>query len=435
MRQRRVWGRYREYYAFWVRGIATGLARRMLLWILSISAVAALMATSIQLFFDYRRDLSDLEQGMRYIEQNQLPGLADAAWNFNVAGLRVQLDGIGRSPWVAGATVRYGPSQSAELTTGEIRLDERGIHDFVLQRNGVVVGKIYIAPNLQTLYGRTLDRIAIVLATQGVKSLVISICILLVTAWMVTRHLTQMAGFAKSFEPGRQFKPFVLRRNPKTPRDELAVLADALNDAYQRLYTAHEFEARHNEILSEEVAQRTAELSDAHRKLARLAVTDRLTGLVNRLGLEETFARELGAAHAGGRALSVIIADIDMFKAVNDTWGHQAGDAVLQEFAAILIREARGNDVVGRWGGEEFLILCPQTGLEGACLLAERMRASVAAHAFPVIGSKTSTFGVASFRSGDSENSLLKRADDALYRAKAVGRNSVGQEAADSDPA
>ncbi len=409
-----------------------GLARRMLIWILAISAVMAVMATSVQLFADYRRDVSDLEHAMRYIEENQLPGLADAAWNFNAAGLRVQLDGIGHSPWVAGATVRYGPNQSAELTTGVIDLDAREVIEFPLRRNvgtnAVVVGRISIAPNLRDLYGRTINRIAVVLSTQAVKSLVISISILFLTSGMITRHLTQMAEFAKSFEPSKDFTPFTLRRDPRTPHDELTVLADGLNDAYRRLYTAHEFEVDHNERLSEEVALRTAELRQAHQALAKIAITDRLTGLLNRLGLEEAFASEIARAERYGNPMTVILTDIDKFKSVNDSHGHQVGDTVLQEFAAILVREARGTDVVGRWGGEEFIILCPETDVEAASLVAERMRASVAAHAFSVVGGKTSSFGIAAFHGGDTETALVKRADDALYRAKEGGRNRVDRE-------
>ncbi|WP_161539624.1 sensor domain-containing diguanylate cyclase [Paramagnetospirillum kuznetsovii] len=403
----------------------------MLVWILAISAVMAVMATSVQLFFDYRRDLSDLEQAMRYIEENQLPGLADAAWNFNAAGLRVQLDGIGHSPWVAGAMVRYGPNQSAELTTGVIDPGGERAVEFPLRRDVggkvVVVGGITISPNMRDLYGRTVNRIAVVLATQAVKSLVISISILLLTSGMITRHMTQMAEFTKSFEPGKDFTPFTLRRGPHPPQDELTVLADGLNDAYRRLFTAHEFEVRHNERLSEEVALRTQELHQAHQALAKIAVTDKLTGLLNRLGLEDAFAAELAQAERQGKPLAVILTDVDKFKQVNDRHGHQVGDSVLRDFAAILVREGRSADFVGRWGGEEFIILCPDTDEERAALVAERMRASVAAHVFPVVGTTTSSFGVAAFRLGDTEASLVKRADDALYRAKESGRNRVAR--------
>lgn len=401
----------------------------MLVWIIGISTTAALIATSVQLFFDYRSDVSELEQGMRYIEQSQLPGLADAAWNFNVAGMQVQLDGIGHSPWVAGATIHYGPSQSAALKTGKLDPDAGRLFEYVLRRNGVVVGKIYIEPNLHTLYRRTLDRIGIVLATQGGKSLVTSISILLLISWMITRHLTQMAEFAKSFEPGKRFTPFVLRRGPQGPYDELSVLVDRLNDAYGRLQTAHEFQVRHNEILSQEVTQRTTELLEAHRQLAQLAITDKLTGAVNRRGLDEAFKSAIPLADPDSRPLAVILADIDKFKSVNDSRGHLVGDILLREFTSILRRAARATDTVGRWGGEEFLILCPQTTLEQALRLAEHLRASVQAHVFAEIGSKTSSFGVAVLRKGETADDLVKRADEALYQAKEGGRNRVCPEA------
>mgnify|MGYP001809684764 CR=1 FL=1 len=418
----------------WVSGMTRGVAGRMLLWILVISAVTAVMATSVQLFFDYRRDVSDLEQAMRYIEENQLPGLAEAAWNFHTDALRVQLDGIGHSAWVAGAMVRYGPSQTAELSTGNIHVTQAEVLKFPLLRHvgtkQVLVGEIYVAPNLSNLYGRTINRIAVVLSTQAVKSLVISTSILLLASGMITRHLTAMAQFAKSFEPGKPFAPFVLRRKRQAPHDELAVLSDGLNDAYGRLYAAHQFEVRHNERLSEQVAQRTAELREAHEALAKLATTDRLTGLANRLGLDNAFARELVRAERYGKPLAVILTDIDEFKQVNDTHGHQAGDDVLQEFAAILQREARGSDTVGRCGGEEFLILCPETDLAEALIIAERIRLAVANHTFAAIGNKTSSFGVAALQQSDTEASLVKRADQALYRAKANGRNLVESEQA-----
>lgn len=418
------WQSLCQLYSRLSNGMSSVLARRMLLWIVCISATAALIATSVQLFFDYRQDVSDLEKGMHYIEQNQLPGLADAAWNFNVASMQVQLDGIGNSPWVAGATLRYGPSQQAELTTGEKERDADHLYRFRLQRHGIVVGMIYIQPNMHTLYGRTLDRLAIVLAAQTAKSMVTSICILLLISLMITRHLTQMAEFARSFEPGRRFRPFVLQR-PSSRQDELSVLADGLNDAYSRLQRAHDLEVNHKQILLQEVAQRTAELQEAHARLARLAISDKLTGALNRFGLEQRFDEEMQRAQAQGRPLAVIMADIDKFKDINDSWGHLTGDALLQDFTAILQSALRPGDILARWGGEEFLVLCPATNLEQAVQLAQQLCGQVAAHDFPMIGTVTCSFGVAAWREGDVSDSLVKRVDDALYRAKQGGRNRV----------
>lgn len=124
-------------------------------------------------------------------------------------------------------------------------------------------------------------------------------------------------------------------------------------------------------------------------------------------------------------ALSLIILDIDYFKSVNDTFGHQVGDSVLIEMSNILQENLRNTDLLGRWGGEEFLIICPHTDINGTKELAEHLRLKIEKYDFKVIGHKTSSFGVTSFKAGDTIESLLKRADDNLYKAKENGRNQV----------
>lgn len=171
-----------------------------------------------------------------------------------------------------------------------------------------------------------------------------------------------------------------------------------------------------------------ADLSLAHRKLEKVAVTDRLTGLYNRNKLDEVFACELAQAARYGESLAVIMVDIDKFKSVNDTYGHQVGDSVLCEIAAIMRELARDTDTPGRWGGEEFLIVCSHSDLNGANVLAERIRTAVATHSFSVVGQKTCSFGVASYRPEDTPETMVKRADDALYEAKQNGRNRVALE-------
>jgi diguanylate cyclase (GGDEF)-like protein len=171
-----------------------------------------------------------------------------------------------------------------------------------------------------------------------------------------------------------------------------------------------------------------ADLSLAHSNLERIAVTDRLTGLYNRAKLDETFANELARVERYGESVAIILVDIDKFKSVNDTYGHQVGDSVLCEFAAILRRLTRETDTAGRWGGEEFLVICSHVDLNRARILAERIRATVAGHSFSVVGQKTCSLGVASYRPGDTAETMVKRADEALYEAKQNGRNRVALE-------
>ena len=177
-------------------------------------------------------------------------------------------------------------------------------------------------------------------------------------------------------------------------------------------------------------------LETASRELTRqkeaaeaLARTDALTGLANRRAFDEVAQREIRRALRYGEPLAMIIADIDRFKAVNDTHGHHAGDQVLMSFAHTLSASVREVDLVGRWGGEEFVILMPGTDIEEAMHAAERMRQAVAAAPARLAEtscSYTASFGVAAFTADTpSLDALLRRADQALYRAKEKGRNRV----------
>ncbi|WP_337996367.1 GGDEF domain-containing protein [Oleispirillum naphthae] len=172
--------------------------------------------------------------------------------------------------------------------------------------------------------------------------------------------------------------------------------------------------------------------SEMLRKAHTLSVTDPLTQVFNRYKLEEVLASEERRARRYGTGFSVIMADIDRFKAVNDTFGHPIGDRVLEIVAAEMRASTRTTDVVGRWGGEEFLIVCVHTRPEAAVILADMLRRRIAAIAFPEAGRVTVSFGVSAHAPGDSAAAVVSRADAALYAAKRGGRNRVCVEAAPS---
>lgn len=167
--------------------------------------------------------------------------------------------------------------------------------------------------------------------------------------------------------------------------------------------------------------QQATQLRKAHTQ----SVTDPLTRIFNRYKLEETLAAEERRASRYGTGFSVIMADIDHFKAVNDSFGHPTGDTVLEEIAAELRGHTRTTDVLGRWGGEEFLIICVHTRIEVAVGLAELLKRRIAQRRFANIGGLTVSFGVAAFEPGDTANAVVARADVALYAAKRGGRNRV----------
>ncbi|WP_319471696.1 diguanylate cyclase [uncultured Pseudodesulfovibrio sp.] len=161
------------------------------------------------------------------------------------------------------------------------------------------------------------------------------------------------------------------------------------------------------------------------RKLRKLARQDGLTGLYNRRTIEEFLKGETSRASRHGSVFSVIMFDIDFFKNINDTYGHNAGDEVLKGVSSCAARLVRVTDRVGRWGGEEFLVVVPETSLEEAVVLAERIRNEVAAQQYRNAASVTVSLGVAQYQSDDSYDLLVQRADGALYEAKEGGRNRV----------
>ena len=178
----------------------------------------------------------------------------------------------------------------------------------------------------------------------------------------------------------------------------------------------------------------TRDISDrkaAEAALHNLAVTDTLTGVWNRRQGTDLIAADLSARRPG-QALSLLMLDIDHFKSINDTFGHQAGDHVLIEVASRVRRSLRGNDVVARWGGEEFVVMLRDCGLPDALRLAEESRSTIAEVPFGTLGSLTVSIGAAEIRANENLASWLGRADQALYRAKRAGRNEV---VADADAA
>ena len=173
-------------------------------------------------------------------------------------------------------------------------------------------------------------------------------------------------------------------------------------------------------------------LSDSHRDLQRafdrigeLVIRDELTSAYNRRFLMETLTREQSRAERLGTSFAVCLIDIDHFKAINDGFGHAAGDGVLKEFARLVPQDLRAVDVWGRFGGEEFLIVLPGTGSDGAQTCAERIRARCEAATFPGVPRVTITVGVATYAKKEPVTALLARADKALYEGKSGGRNRV----------
>ncbi|HEU4629099.1 MAG TPA: PleD family two-component system response regulator [Gemmatimonadaceae bacterium] len=235
--------------------------------------------------------------------------------------------------------------------------------------------------------------------------------------------------------PRLPFIPIIMQTALDATESKVEGLDAGADDYITKPINFAELEARVNSLLrikalQEDLAQRERQLAEMNDRLRHISQTDALTDLDNRRYIEERLAEMFGHAARFGEPLACVMCDLDKFKPVNDTYGHQAGDAVLRQFAAILRQEAREIDRIGRYGGEEFIFLLPGTSAEAAAVFAERVRAAVEAFTFSIPGGslqRTISCGVAAWPHPgiDSSDALVKAADDALYVAKETGRNRV----------
>jgi two-component system cell cycle response regulator len=206
-----------------------------------------------------------------------------------------------------------------------------------------------------------------------------------------------------------------------------------VNDYLVRPFDKHEMLARvRTQIRKKRYTER---LRDNVQLSIEAAVTDQLTGLYNRRYMETHVGTLVDQAATRNKPLSVLVLDIDYFKSINDTYGHDAGDDVLQDFAIRIRKSIRGIDLACRYGGEEFVVVMPETDMAVATMVAERLRRRIASESFPIQkGTRaidvTISIGIAALGPNDDAAAVIKRADQALYRAKRDGRNRVVPDAA-----
>ena len=161
------------------------------------------------------------------------------------------------------------------------------------------------------------------------------------------------------------------------------------------------------------------------KRIEELSITDKLTGLYNRMKLDQIMQEKIERFKRYKIPFSIIILDIDDFKKVNDTFGHDIGDKVLKTIANIMQKNLRKTDIVGRWGGEEFLIICENTDINQAQIVAENLRKIIEKNNFDKVKNKTASLGISEFSESDNANTIFKRVDDALYKAKNSGKNKT----------
>jgi two-component system, cell cycle response regulator len=247
-------------------------------------------------------------------------------------------------------------------------------------------------------------------------------------------------------DPSLPFIPIIIQTALDTTEDMVIGLDAGADDYITKPINFAELEARMRsllriKLLQEQVERQKAELSAINDQLVRIARTDALTGIDNRRRLEERLTETFEHSRRLDEPFACVMCDLDMFKGVNDTYGHQAGDAVLRQLAQLLREQAREIDRVGRYGGEEFMLILPGANGEAAVAFAERVRKAVDGRTFSFAGAvirRTMSCGVAAWPHPGIADvaALVRAADAALYAAKAQGRNRVIRwEASGSDAA
>lgn len=428
--------------------LALRLAALMLLYGSALGLAISLLLVQAT----YRSEIRQLENTFRVIERSYLPGLAAAMWSIDPARTQLAFDAITRQPGV-------GRLHLVDEMGGQARWQSdtlRHVHfsrEFELAHvefgEPRIVGKLQVDLSDDRIRSSRWQTATTIVVATFATLLLVALSFLLAFRRAVGRHLKSLADAATDLDLDSLDTEVRLDRPSHPGIDELDALAGSLNqmrerlkqqlDARQRLQSELEL---HRQSLEKEVAARTnalaaesrraqnalRELTQAHSRLEQLARTDALTGLPNRRHMSELMAGERVRSQRSRKPFSVLLADLDKFKAINDTHGHDGGDAVLCEVAKRMRESLRAQDHAGRWGGEEFLVLLPETDADGAREVAEKLRQAIGAGPVPfeaVSIDVSATIGAATWTGEESLDCLTARADRALYVGKHGGRDRV----------
>jgi len=409
--------------------LATNLSRQLFRSVIVIYFMITLTVTALHVIIEYFYTESHISEELKITARTFEPALRMALWDMNDEQLRSIAKAIYEMPLVYGVEI-FDPNGKALVTMYAPELDtqERKISHEIFIHATYNDNKIYLARVV--IYSddhATFNRIKVGFLMIFLNALIKSAALVLLFFFAFRKHLQR--PLHELIQKIQQLDPAKRERIKISPSgdNELAFLQKSFNELLERIETEERhrsaLESQLREELEEKVRSRTTELEAANSKLQKLATTDALTQLFNRAKLTEVLQRCTSDFEKNAQPLSLILMDIDFFKLVNDNYGHQTGDTVLRQFATILSEYVRGVDTVGRWGGEEFLIICDNTDGNGAYMLAEKLRGIINSFSFHEIGQLTASFGVAQLTEGMDTQTLIKATDDALYLAKSRGRN------------
>lgn len=415
--------------------IANGLSRQLLKAVLSIYFVITLIVTMTQMGVEYLHTRTMIQSELASAEKTFYPALATALWELNTEQLFALQQGIVDLPLIS--SIRIVDASGQEVLKPVSSSHSQGAIEHVFKVSYFFAGQdVYLADVYFVAAGDVIfDRLKLGYQMILISALIKSLALTLLFVWMFRRRLGIPLGQLTAAVAAIDLASLGRSRIDlaQTEENELSKLEAAFNhmlhtlDVERRAHDAS-LDAL-NKSLEIEVAKRTAELEAANRCLEHLVRTDPLTGAANRRHFFEQADIEISRARRAQVPLSLLMIDLDNFKRVNDSFGHAAGDEVLKNFVSAASGPLRAADLLARVGGEEFTVLLPETGLDGAHEVARRLLETIRQQAVDFSGKAiryTVSIGVATL--GQEEvawEPFVARADAALYRAKADGRDCV----------
>lgn len=403
------------------------LSKQLLRSILVIYLFLTFIMTIIHLSVDYQYTKNNIQDELKQIAKTFHPSLQTALWELNNEQLHSIVNGMMYIPLIYG--VEINDSSNKEL----LSKFQNGVNkkenleysytfniNYQMNDNLIYLADITIYSDDQVIFERLKVSFLMIVLNAMIKTTVL--IFLFVIAFK--KYLEQ---------PLQDLTNTIVRlrvediNNRKISVDmkydnELKILQNEFNELLNKITIE---ESKRFELLQEINNKLEFEVEKRTKELEHIAITDGLTNLYNRAKMDIELQKLEGIFKRYGRLFSVIIIDIDYFKAINDTFGHQVGDLVLKQFAKILKENIRNTDFIGRWGGEEFLIACPETSEENAKKLALNLKNIIENTIFEKVGKKTMSLGIAQISEDLDLDNLINNADKALYFAKENGRNQV----------
>jgi diguanylate cyclase (GGDEF)-like protein len=414
------------------------LSKKMLRVVLSIYLIVTLLITGTQFLIEYLKTQNSISNELRQLEETVHGSISTSLWQFNQNQLDALVSGLVKMPIIEGVDVsdKYGQNiiskRSYSPTSAPLSIfDTKSDLNWVLHGENVFLGSLTLYSSSQVVLDRVLFGFSLVALAAIIKLSVLFWLFI----WAFDRYLATPLKELMSQVNEVQLSHKISKRInlSNIENNELSQLQEHINKMLSVMERDRERllkdeQAKRN-WLEDAVAKRTEALQVSNEKLKELAARDSLTGALNRRSFFDTAQHLLDLSQRQKSPASFILMDLDYFKIINDTYGHFIGDKVLIHFTQSIQAHLRKSDLISRVGGEEFAIFLPDTGIDDAFLLADKIRKAIGASTLEVDGKAvtyTVSIGVASSEPKDqSIDELFKRADLKLYESKDKGRDRV----------